>query len=711
MTLLRIRKCPGGRLLDLIERSLETSPGDIEMELAALIAYGRSEHPMDPAKQAFRDHWNRVRDCRVVFGRFAAGGPVNEALFDLRASAGPTLFVADGADCGSANRRGVDLIRQSWRVVGPGYRDAFEAFAGVLATGRNREFLRERGIGDAEWDEIHTAIGASLEQSQARLRTVAFALWRRRCPCGAVSEFESEWVSSGEPVVNVSQFFDVDASAARVLLKDARGVANDEDEAKFAEDFDVTTAEWQEARERLRLERVRFSQTVRGFRNAVRWVAGAVAVAASRYVRLEANSVRAVVEEIRCLECPAALAETRAKDRAVIEEALRRAAEVVEKLPRPAMMRLAGALRREADQAPDAVQRLVLRGVPKRELNHIVDDGESERTRLADEAVQSVLYVAKALALEQGEVLDASALHDDVRVLRHTRGWWANAFAALRALKRAIVRQAPRTARMLARERAFAAPRFRQELWKAFPELGIPECDALRTPSLPKRSILGLKKTSKEIEADLVVGGDGDIERKLSEHVQSGLDLRALARRERARLGPDSNVLRRGGTGGWRTTERRDEDELVGFLGELFVHQHLMAGEFPDYNNSCWVSENRGGFGGQTSEPVILGCDFRYRDVAGRLSGRKDAPLCFIEVKTTTGDGGAPFPITSNEWHLAHECHDEGEGQVYLIVRVQQMLDAPEIFDVVVDPVQAFREGWLRTRDKDLYLVVGRPVE
>ena len=703
---------PGGRLLDLIEQSFGTSPGDMELELAALIAYGRSEQPMDPAKQAFRDHWNRIRDCRVVFGRFSAGGPANEALFDSRASAGPTLYVvADGADCGNANRRGVDLVRQSWRVVGPGYRDAFEAFAGILLTDRHREFLRERGIGDAEWDEIQTAIGASLEQSRARLRATAFALWRRRCPCGSISEFELEWDASGEPVVDVSRCFHVDESAARVLLNDARGVANDEEEAKLAGNCGLTMAEWQEARERLGLERVRFRQTVNDFKNAVRWVAGAVAVAASRFVRLEANSVRSAVDEIRSLECPVVLAETRANDRAVLVEALRRAAEVVEKIPQPAMTRLAGALRRQADQAPDTVQRLVLRGVPRRELNHVVDDEEFERVRMADEAIQSVLYVAKAIAVEHGETLDVTAIQDDVRVLRHTTGWWANAFAALRVLKRAIARQAPRTARMLARERAFAAPRSRHELLTAFPELGNPESDVLRTPSLPKRLILGLEKTSREIEADLVAGGDGEIERKLCQYVQPGLDLHALARRERAQLGPDSDVRRLGGTGGWRTTQRRDEDELVGFLGELFVHQHFMTAEFPDFDISCWVSENRGGYKGQTPEPIILGCDFRYRDAAGRLTGRNDAPLCFIEVKTTTGDGRAPFPITSNEWRLAQECHDEGEDRVYVIIRVQQVQDAPEIFDVIVDPVQAFQDGWLRTRDKDFYLVVGRPVE
>ena len=166
-----------------------------------------------------------------------------------------------------------------------------------------------------------------------------------------------------------------------------------------------------------------------------------------------------------------------------------------------------------------------------------------------------------------------------------------------------------------------------------------------------------------------------------------------------------------GGTGGWRTTQRRDEDELVGYLGERFVHEHLMTAGFPDFDASCWVSENRGGYRGQNRDPVILGYDFRYRDIAGRLTGRSDAPLCFIEVKATTGDGQVPFPITSNEWRLAQECHDKGGERAYVIIRVRQVQEAPELFDVIVNPMKAFQDGWLRTRDKDLYLVVGHAVE
>ena len=354
------------------------------------------------------------------------------------------------------------------------------------------------------------------------------------------------------------------------------------------------------------------------------------------------------------------------------------------------------------------MQNLRLRGVPRRELNHIFDHNESERTKRAEEAVQSVLRVAKMLAKQYGEELDVKALEGDVRVIRHTTGWWANAFAALRALKRMITRTAPRTGRVLAQKRAFTAPQSWRELWKAFPELGDPKSEASSAP-LPKIRILGLEKTSSEIEADLVPGGDGEIERKLRQCVQPDLNLHALANQARASIGLGSDAHRSGGTGGWRTTGQRDDDELVGYLGERYVYEHFLAANFPDFDISCWASENRERYDGQASKQIGQGYDFCYRDVTGQLTGRDDAPICLIEVKTTTGDGQAPFPITANEWRVAQKYHDQQDDHIYLIIRVRHVLVAPEIFDVIVDPVQASLDGWLRWRNKDFYLAVGHP--
>lgn len=706
---------PGGHLLELIKQSLGKEPSDIELQIAALIAYGRSEHPMDPAKQAFRDHWTRIQNCYVEFVRFSGSGVEDQALFDTRAPTGPTIYFAlDGIDTDNAYQRTLELIRQSWRVVGPGHRDAFEAFAGALRTNNPREFLKQRGIGDAEWDEVRTAIGASTERGRARLRNIAFALWRRKHPVGTASAFEAEWDESGEAVGAIMRVFDVDDSTARSWIHDAQIVADDEGEADLAENFGVATQEWQESRELLGLERVRFRQTIREFENAVQWVAGSVIVAASRYLRLDLRAVRSAIEEIRSLDCPVTLAQTRTKVEAVFVEALRQAATVVGKMPDPAMARLAEALNQQASRSPESAQKLVLRGVSRRELIHVVDHDEPQRNRIADEAVQSVLKVAKALAVEHGETIDISKLHDDSRLLRHTKGWWANAFAALRVLKKAIALQAPQTAGVLGKRRAFAAPSSPQELWNEFPELGVPGGNASGTPTQPKKQILGLAKTQSEIDADLAEGGDREIERELCQLVKPGLDLSILALGKRSPLDPDSRNRttgrETGGAGGWRNTQRRDEHELVGYLGERFVHEYFMAAKFSEYDISCWVSENRGGYKGQSIDPIILGCDFRYRDDGGRLTGRNDSPLCLIEVKATTGDGRAPFPITTNEWRLAHECHGD-KDRAYVIIRVRQILGAPVIFDVIVDPVKALRDGWVRTRDKDLYLVVGHAID
>jgi len=510
------------------------------------------------------------------------------------------------------------------------------------------------------------------------------------------------------------RIFDVDDSTARSWIHDAQLVADDEGEADLAENLGVATQEWQESRELLGLERVRFRQTIREFKKEVQWVAGSVIVTASRCLRLDLRAVRSAVEEIRSLDCPITLAQTRTKVEAVFVEALRQAATVIEKVPDPEMARLSEALNQQASHSPESAQNLELRGVSRRELIHVVDHEETQRSRMADEAVQSVLQVANAIAVKHGETIVISKLHDDSRLLSHTKGWWANAFAALRVLKKAIALQAPKTAGVLGKRCAFATPSSPQELWNEFPELGITKGNTSGAPTQPKKQILGLAKTQSEIDVDLAEGGDREIERELCQLVKPSLDLSILALGKRSPINPDSRLPRTGretgGVGGWRNTQRQDERELEGYLGERFVHEHFMASKFPNYDTSCWVSENRRGYKGQSLDPIILGCDFRYRDDGGRLTGRNDSPQCLIEVKATTGDGRAPFPITTNEWRLAHECHDD-KDRAYVIIRVRQILDAPEIFDVIVDPVKALQDGWVRTRDKDLYLVVGHAID
>ena len=73
---------------------------------------------------------------------------------------------------------------------------------------------------------------------------------------------------------------------------------NDEEEAELVENIGVTIGEWQKTRELLGLERIRFSETERNFAKFIRWIAGAVTVAASRYVSLDEGSVKSAVDTI-----------------------------------------------------------------------------------------------------------------------------------------------------------------------------------------------------------------------------------------------------------------------------------------------------------------------------------------------------------------------------------------------------------------------------
>ena len=115
-------------------------------------------------------------------------------------------------------------------------------------------------------------------------------------------------------------------------------------------------------------------------------------------------------------------------------------------------------------------------------------------------------------------------------------------------------------------------------------------------------------------------------------------------------------------------------------------------------------------------------CDARtprsYVDVEGRLCGEPGA-CCFIEVKSTEGDGGNPFFVSSAQWALAckvslsrrqREQRRRGEaggsggssssGETaaplqFIIVRVARALSQPHIAAVLVDPVELFSCGEL----------------
>jgi hypothetical protein len=682
-------------------------PGtDIRRQIAAVIAFGRDQQPMDPSKEAFKRHWECACATQVVFGRFGPGDHT-DAFFDDARGDGPTLLVSVDA-CQEL----ADVLRLGWHLVGVAHQDAFELFALELASGKGEDFFRRKGVREPEWDEIDAVIGLATDQLKQRLRPIGLAAMLHRGTAADVSTFETEWRALEWNASGVASFLGIETGAAARLLTEARRSFREEEQSSLLNLAGVTVQEWQRARKMLGLSLYRFLGTERSFRDACAKLAAAVAVATSRYVKVSTEMARQLSEQVSQLSCPDELAMREVSEPDTLCEALKSAADLIDRKGYGGGLRmLSRGMRNEARRPLAGWADIRLRGAPQREVRRFLDFEERQREAEATAAIEAVMRVAIPLAKIAGETLQPLGLLGGERVGRFTQGWWANPFAALRALHRAMKAFAPITAEKLHGKRAFAAPRSLPDLWAEFPELGPPsqpEAQPVKPP--PKKvQVMGEEKPLPEIEVDLGLGSAGVLGSKLVAHASAGADLSALASRRRDPLTEAQGSRgRAGGGGGGRGRDPR-MDELVGLLGEILVYEQMRCAGYPDFSYACWVSENRGRYLGGAAQASEAGYDFKYRDVSGKLSGRSNAPLCLIEVKSSAGDGSASFPITLAEWQKAHECHDSGGAMLYMIIRVRNALTSPEIYDLILDPIQHQKDGALGVSSKDLIVRVGAP--
>jgi hypothetical protein len=65
--------------------------------------------------------------------------------------------------------------------------------------------------------------------------------------------------------------------------------------------------------------------------------------------------------------------------------------------------------------------------------------------------------------------------------------------------------------------------------------------------------------------------------------------------------------------------------------------------------------------------------------------------------------------MTVNEWERARECHKAADS-VYIVVRVGNVRDDPEIADVIIDPFGLYEAGQLAVASRDMWVHVGAPV-
>ena len=341
---------------------------------------------------------------------------------------------------------------------------------------------------------------------------------------------------------------------------------------------------------------------------------------------------------------------------------------------------------------------------PRRELTLYRNQSQYQRESDAREAVTDVLRVAQALADHYGETIEEEDLSSDAAILPWLEGYWANCFAALRALRRVLLTIAPTAGKKLNYAGVFI-PRQRaswRELWKRFRELGEILPTNQTEPQNPVE-ILGEQIMESELESILSQGSDGALGQRLAGAVEEEIDIASLAMKPRdpiTRPEPMATGGRSGGGGGRSRGGGRKADPEAGLLGEAFVYESF-RNTLPDFDVACWVSDSRRKYGIDGKGDDGLGYDFEYTDVEGKLTGATNRPHCLIEVKSTTSAHDESFPMTANEWAVAEHCYKGISKAQYVIVRVLDVKSAPVIADVVVDPVRLWQEGKLALENRD----------
>ena len=133
---------------------------------------------------------------------------------------------------------------------------------------------------------------------------------------------------------------------------------------------------------------------------------------------------------------------------------------------------------------------------------------------------------------------------------------------------------------------------------------------------------------------------------------------------------------------------------------------------------------------------LLFACVCSCVDVEGKLCG-EPGTKCFIEVKSTRGDGSNDFEISGNQWDLANVVHrtrwlqqqqacarvnsggstsgSSGENTEahpqFVIVRVGNVLSSePRITVVLCDPVELLSQGRLDLRSAEKFKVGNFPL-
>jgi hypothetical protein len=661
---------PNISLLGYLEKEVgEKRNFNIISDLGVLIAFGRSQQPMNPKKEdgEFKKVWDRLKSTKIHWGTFRDSENGHIVIFDERHEIGPILQVAKHATP-------EDVLFSCWQIFGPAYRDLWAAFTGAVKTSERERFFSERQIGFAERDEVSAVIQHSTIHKLLAIQSLLYTIWRKTNSEVSVDRFKKIWKTKSGSLDEMAEWIGIDSIVLAKLLDEAQGLTSEEDQAHFLNRLEITVSEWQIARVELGLKKIHFSQTIKIFEITKKYLLAYLMVDAARKqtIDLDADEVEKILNDGMEFQG-------------------------IEKIAKAL-----GAFKHKSSRILGGIKSGKYR---RKEIDTYFAQDERQRSVDAAEALNNLLKVAQALAEKKGESFEKDELKKDIKVAAFSDGWWASRFAVLRAAGKALFRLVPETAKALSKKRAFYPPRPWQELWKKFPELGLPSKDEIFIKPVPKVTILNTTKTETKFDEDLMLGSSGEIGALMIQHMNISLDMASLINREREKVAIEwinRGRRTRGGGGGHANNKEKEQN---GLLGEIFAYETFRQ-VLPGFDYSCWVSENREKYGFEAPSEAGRGYDFVYFDSENIMTGQALTNLCFIEVKSSGDDGLKPFPMTTNEWACAKECYDGNEEAVYIIVRVKNVRTSPEIFDIIVDPVKHWHEGRLAIENKDIYIQV-----
>lgn len=691
---------------DLVETEL---PGrGVGQDLAVLVAYG-GKVPSVPGKREFDEAWSRFNRLHVLTGRFT--DVPHRSFYDA------DLLMVSG------DLRPHEIVEATWALLGVASRDLWSAYARALAEGSVPRFFAERHLTDAERAEVEAYLGVGVE---ARCQHLLAALYAIRSHAGHADadEFRRELAEHGRTTTSLVTWLGPAALAAP--LQAALAANEEAGSLGLLNAVELGAGEWQEARRRLGQAPWSFGSPRATFVKARDQLVAALASACVHTASANLAAAQVGLDALRrATVAPHLLLDPHSP---VLPSLLTEANHRFELIPDDRTRQLLVKWLPAADAWTSDWRP---RAATEREARSYRDDAAPDRSRSAREGAGDVLRVAVALAPLLGEAIDEQVILADARVGALCEGWWANRFGVLHALQDALEKAAPQTTGQLSAAGAFTHLHGWQDLWSKIPELG--KLPSASVPAATPVDALGARWSRDFLVDDLKNGVAGTAGALLLSWVTPGLDFgqwlnaarKLAAPRNRDvppnRPDPDApNTLDRTNTppdagAGARPPDppppspretQRDRD-LNGLLGEAFAYLQLSRC-LPDFDASCWVSSNRGEFG---FEKVIdkYGCDFLYVDGSGKLSGRPDT-RCYIEVKSTSGTGREPFPITETEWARARAC-SEGDGhEVYFVLRIANVRNHPRIADILVDPYRMEREGHLRVEAKDRQVYAGAVV-